>query len=197
MTCGPPNFRFHQWHHLPIVLISPSSLLSSLHLLFNFSLSLCLCLSLSLMIAKWLSECCEAAMSRCAFRLLFLLHRLNSPPLLPSPLCSSLSLLPVWSLPLFPAAAHLQTILEEDLEDPVYQVTSWPIASLLLSTCCILVSLLLSVCTVGRRPLFGYSVEGVWRRNLLDHESLCVHVWGAWLAERCNFPQLLREFFAA
>lgn len=96
-------------------------------------------------------------MSCCAFRLLFLLHRLNSPPL-PSLLSSPLrSFSPprLISPPLFPAAAHLQTILEEDLEDPVYQVISWPITSLLSPAA---FSLLLSVCTVGRQPLFGYSV---------------------------------------
>lgn len=27
MAYGAPTFRFHQWHHLPIVLISPSSIL--------------------------------------------------------------------------------------------------------------------------------------------------------------------------
>lgn len=153
------------------------------------------------MIAKWLSECWEAAMSRCAFRLLSLLHRLNSPPLpslLSSHPCSSL--LPVWSLPLFPAAAaHPQTILEEDLEDPVYQVTSWPIP-LLLSPAAFLASQLAPLCVhcgetapvwVDLRNKHNTRCLGVCRciqRASRKHSYLCVHesvAVGAWLAERC------------
>lgn len=137
---------------------------------FTFLHSLYLQLSLALW---WLPndclECWEAAQSCCAFRLLLPLHRLNSPPLMSSPLCSSL--LPCLISPsMLPAAAHLQTILEEDLEDPVYQVTFWPITSL-LSTCCILVqSACSSLCALwGDSSCFGhnpYSLEGFRRPQM-------------------------------
>lgn len=54
-----------------------------------------------------------------------LLNSLTLPSLLSS------SLLAVWSVPLLATAERLQTILEEDLEDPVYQVTLWQITWLL------------------------------------------------------------------
>lgn len=65
---------------------------------------------------------CVGVLSACSFSS----NLLNSPPLPslpPSPLRSSL--LAVWSVTLLPPPLHLrlQTILEEDLEDPVYQVT--------------------------------------------------------------------------
>ncbi len=102
MTYRAPTFRFHQWHHLPIVLISPSSVLSSLHLLFNFSLSLSPSLSLFLW---WLPNdylnagklLCLAVLSAYSFYSTGLTLRLF--PLF-CLLLSASSLLPVWSLPL-------------------------------------------------------------------------------------------------
>lgn len=69
-----PTFGFHQWHHLPVVLLSPSPVPPYLELYLSF---------------WWLpNDYLNAGKtSRCAFRLLPLRHRLNSPPL-PSPLSS-------------------------------------------------------------------------------------------------------------
>lgn len=61
--------------------------------------------------------------------------------------CLSPLLLAVWSVPLLPAAARLQTILEEDLEDPVYQVTLWQI-TWLLSPAAFLASQLALLCAL-------------------------------------------------
>lgn len=110
MTRGVAAFRLHQH----IELISFSSVLPSSRLLFDF----CGRLFVSFLCWRLPNDYLSAGKASGACHLLFLPHRVNS--------ASSLS-----SLLLFPAAALMQTILEEDLEDPVYQVTSCPITLLL------------------------------------------------------------------
>lgn len=134
------------------------------------------------MIAKWLSECWEAARSCCAIRPHFLLHRLNSPPLpslLSSPLCSPLPAV-VWSFPLFAVTAHLQTILEEDLEDPVYQVTSRTIISL-PSPAAFLPSELAALC------VHCGETAPVWlQRGNNTTRVRCLYVWNHPLKSVCS-----------
>ena len=165
------TYKCCQRHHRPIVLLSPPSVLT-LHSCCWVSLYLSCCVPFSDDCSNDYVNARKPLRLVCAYRLHFLLRQPNSSPLpspVSSPLCSSSHLPYDLSLPSFSAAAHLQTILEEDLEDPVYQVTFLTnhIASVNLLHF-LSVSLLLSVCTVGRQPLCGYSVgtaqrDAVWR----------------------------------
>lgn len=150
MAYGAP--RFHQWHHLPIVLISPSSILF---------ISSCLSLSddcqmIVLNAGKLLSL---AVLSAYSFLSTSLTLRLFC--LLPSAPLSS----PVWSLPYASCRRSSADNTGGGSGGPGLPgnfLTNHIAAVNLLHSSP--VSLLLSVCTVGRQFLFfghnPYSLEG-------------------------------------